>query len=88
MQEALDRRNHLIHCFFRDNAMALATQAGRKGMIEELRLAEAAILAADRLTTELAMDLAKHLGITLEAIATEVERMRKQAREAEHREGQ
>jgi hypothetical protein len=77
MKEALDRRNYLMHSFFRDKALEFVTEAGRARMMEELRLTEATVLTADKLTTKLALELARHLGITLETIAAEVEQMRR-----------
>ncbi len=83
MNEALRLRNYLMHNFFRDKAFEISTESGRKRMVAELQKTEATVLTADRMVTELGMKLAQHLGITLEGINAEAERLRQEAMRSE-----
>lgn len=83
IDDALDRRNHLMHRFFYENAFEFETGKGRLKMLEDLKMTEAVVLSADKLTTTLTMDLAKHLGITSEVVRAEADALRQSMRQSE-----
>jgi transcriptional regulator with XRE-family HTH domain len=87
MNDAVRLRNYLMHNFFRDKAFEFSTEAGRKRMVGELQKTEAKVLTADRMMTDLGMKLAEHLGITLEDVNKEAERLRQEARKSEQSDG-
>jgi hypothetical protein len=87
MSDALRLRNYLMHNFFRDKAFEFSTEAGRKRMVGELQKTEATVLIADRMMTDLGMKLADHLGISLEDVNAEAERLRQEARKPEQSQG-
>jgi hypothetical protein len=83
MADALERRNFLMHHFFRERGFAFETATGRKRMVEQLKEAHAYVLVATKFAAQLAVDIGKHFGVTPEAIEEEAERMRREAREAD-----
>jgi hypothetical protein len=83
MNEALKRRNRLMHSFFRDNASEFATAQGRQRMLDQLKEAHAYMLAAYRLVDDFCRRWAAQYGITPEAVAAEAEALREAARTAE-----
>ncbi len=85
MREALERRNYLMHHFFRDKAIdfAFETETGRKRMVDELREAHAYVLAATNLANDLCVEIAKEFGINIKDIETDAENMRQKARKAD-----
>jgi hypothetical protein len=85
INEALRKRNFLIHHFFRERAYEWVTAAGRARMRAELQETQAILRTADQTATLLCMALAKLLGITPEWINAEAERMKQEALKADER---
>ena len=75
---ALQRRNFLIHHFFRELAFDMDSNAGRRKLITELQEIQGVILAANKLADDLLQGLAKLLNITPTMLAAEVEDLRRQ----------
>ena len=83
VNQALVKRNFLIHHFFRERAFGFMTATGRKKLLTELRETQAIVCLADQKATALYMDLAKIVGITPDVLQAEFEQMKKEARESE-----
>jgi hypothetical protein len=84
---AVDKRNFLIHHFFRERAFEFATDAGRKRMLDELRETQAVVYLAEGAAKDLCLALAKVIGLTPEHIEAEVERLRQESISAEKGQG-
>jgi len=82
---ALQKRNFLIHHFFRERAMEWVTPQGRARMVAELEDAQRILRVADHLATILYQALLKIVGITAESVAKEVERLKQERKDADSR---
>ena len=79
LQAALDRRNFLIHGYFRERAVDFAHSAGRAAMIEELDAAHDLLSRADEAVQAAVAPILPKLGIDPEHHAAEIEEIGRQA---------
>jgi hypothetical protein len=75
---AVEKRNLLIHHFFRDHAFDVNTSDGRQKMINELHEMQRLFLASKVLSDKLLTGLCTAMGITKEMLQAEVEELRRQ----------
>jgi transcriptional regulator with XRE-family HTH domain len=75
----VEKRNFLIHRFFRERNLHFKTPAGRQQLLMELRQIQAIICAANKLARELLEGPMKVLGITPETLEAELQEMRREA---------
>jgi hypothetical protein len=79
MGRAVEKRNFLIHHFFRERAFEFVTASGRQRMIAELQETQDAVCLAEKLTNSLCLALASKIGIAPLHVEAEVERLRREA---------
>jgi hypothetical protein len=75
LDDALVVRNRLIHTFFADHSEDFASSRGREGMIHELRNAAVLFGDADARLAAYRVPTSRRLGLTEEAVASELDLM-------------
>ena len=70
MQDALDKRNHLAHHFFKERTQEIFSESGRAEMITELEEMQAHFLKATHIVTRLYIGAAHVLKLQLEGPPT------------------
>lgn len=74
--DALEKRNYLVHHFFRTHAEIFPHEQGRRQMLTELQSLTSAFQRADELATPLYTAVWKHFGVDEGWIARELEASR------------
>ena len=72
--DALEKRNYLAHCFFKDQAETWYLNDGAKMLSHELQEIVNLLRMADTIASTLMYDLGKAIGLTLEMVDAELER--------------
>ncbi|MEB3263528.1 MAG: hypothetical protein VKJ66_04060 [Synechococcus sp.] len=80
LNEALRKRNWLVHHFFRERASEFMSSPGREQMISEIDGCRDLFQSADKRLEAIVVPLRRKAGLTDELFAREYERMQKEAR--------
>ena len=75
LQEALAKRNHLVHNFFADNAAAFVTEVGIRNMLNELREMIQCFQEADKVAQNIYLPIFERLGVTEKSLENTAEQM-------------
>ncbi len=79
LSDALDRRNWLVHDYFRERATEFLSSSGREQMLVEVDKSRDLFQAADKRLEATVAPLRRKAGLTDELLAMEYERMLKEA---------
>lgn len=79
LKGAVERRNYLMHHFFRERLFALSTVEGRQRMLAELEEAQESIFLAVQSALGVLNEIGRQSGITREEVEQEAEMLRQQA---------
>lgn len=78
LEDALRKRNWLIHHYFADRAVQFTTEIGRRQMLDELQSLIRIFMDADRATETIYKPIFEELGVTEESVAKMIEEMVKE----------
>lgn len=80
VDRALDRRNFVVHHFFKEREVEFIGREGRESMLDELVSYENLFIQAEALISSVGNAMAAHLGVTEEKVKSEFDRLASQAR--------
>jgi len=76
IDEALKKRNYLMHCFFVEHAEDLLSEPGKRKMIDELRKTIVSLKRVDSEVDDLWLSIWRKYGFTKERIQMELDAVR------------
>ena len=81
LKKVLKARNFIVHDYFKEKVLLFETTKGRELMINDLIEFKNTVIKLDKRLVELAEKYNKRLGITKELVNTQMEQLKKEARE-------